>query len=124
MKRYTDTTLKRAAAVREMTELGQTPMQIAVLLQCDPSLVYAAFWKFDIPWTRQATGPDPHIRMRILRDAHLGLTGVQMAERYGTTRQVIAVTLCKLRKAGKFPPLAYKARRASGKVTAEVEANP
>jgi len=102
MKQYA--TLKRAAAVREMTELGQSPMQIAILLQCNPSLVYSAFRQFNIPWTRQTSCKDPWLTRLILRDARLQLTQAQMSERYGTSAESISVTICKLRKAGKLPP--------------------
>lgn len=102
---YTDITLRRAAATRELTDLGLRPYDIAVLLQCDLGMIYGYLRKFNIPWTRRKSHKDAWLTRLILRDfGKPGMTSKIMAERYGTSQNCISASICRLRNAGKLPP--------------------
>lgn len=112
--------LRRAAIVRELASLGLYQEQIAILLDVDPTSVIYIIRRFGIDvQARGRSGGRPWLRSRILRDfGKDGVTPSVMAERYGTTRNSVGVTIHKLRSEGLLPP------SKRGKVRPVNEAHP
>lgn len=97
-------TLRRACALREMSDLGRTQNQAAILLQVDPPRISQICKKFGVKMKDGRRGRPAWLAERILRDfGKPGMTSSIMTERYAASPKSVDVTINRLRKAGKLP---------------------
>lgn len=105
-KRTRDLTLRRSFALREMATLDVTQVQAAILMEIAPERVSQLCKEFDIHMTPAKKGRPGWLTQRILRDfGKPGMTPSIMTERYGCHPKSVDVTICRLRKEGKLPPV-------------------
>lgn len=105
MSKHTLLTRRRAAALREMADLGCTSVQAAMLLQIDKARVSQIKKDFGITMPKGVAIKPDWLRRLILRDfGKPGITDSVMATRYGTTANSISATISKLRREGVLPP--------------------
>jgi hypothetical protein len=107
-------TAKRIAVLRELASLGITQAQAATLTGVSPPWICELCKKGEVSMPKGKPGnTDNWLERRLLRDHHLGLSQSVMAERYGTSRNSVAVTIHRLRQAGKLPPVQPDANHAN-----------
>lgn len=105
MSRHYELTKRRAAAMREMAELGCTATDVAMLLGIDPARVCQIRKAFGISFRQARKGRPPWLQEFILRDfGKDGMTPKAMGERYCSSAESVSVRISQLRKEGKLPP--------------------
>lgn len=103
-KRSQKTTLRRAAALREMADLGRSKTQAAILFGVDPSTVGYICKSFGIAMRDGRNRGANWLQQRIIRDYGKVPPGT-MIERYNSTPGAVYASLSRLRKEGKLPPV-------------------
>jgi hypothetical protein len=112
-------TLRRLAIIRELADLGCSITEAAILCGVEPACISQYGRRFGVVM-RDGRRSDPWLRRRVLRDFGKGMTYAEMAERYGTTKNAIGVTVHKLRQDGLLLPPSWK----SAMINTRLEANP
>lgn len=105
MSRHYELTRRRAAAMREMADLGCTASDVSALLDIDLSRVCEISRDFGIRLKKARMGKPPKLKEFILRNARKGISPSQIAERYGTSANSVNATMSALRRAGELPPV-------------------
>lgn len=105
-KQVRELTLRRSFALMEMADLGLSQIQAAILLDVFPARISLICKNFGIDMAPARKGRPGWLRERILRDfGKPGMTASVMTERYGCRPKSVDVTIHRLRKEGKLPPV-------------------
>jgi len=106
VRRVSELTLRRAAAIREIGALGFSAEHAAMLLQIESARVSQIRAYFKIPMPDGRVGRPGWLQQRVLKDyGKEGMTPAVMAERYATSRNSVSVRISELRKQGKLPQI-------------------
>lgn len=105
-RRRSHLTLRRVAALREMATLGTSQTGAAVLFSMEPASIGRICRVYGVKMPHHRSKAEARISRLILRDfGKPGITLSVMAERYQASRNSIDVTVHRLRKEGKLPPV-------------------
>lgn len=105
-KTISNITIRRKWALVEMASLGQSQIQAAILLDIDAVRVSQLCKQFSIKMRNGRNAKQGWLKTLVLRDfGKPGMTASVMVERYACHPKAVDVTIHRLRKEGKLPPV-------------------